>query len=539
MGLGNKSVGELVKDAVQGAFNIPEFQRGFVWRSDQVRDLVESLHRDYPIGAMLVWDASDYASPRSAEGAQTMQWIIDGQQRTTAFCILLGSKPYWWPDAASWNSLVGKIDVLANLRTGGRDLEFALANPVRLHDPDWLSVRRVLRCKDQEEMQELAETLLIDRNMPPRSPEERHTRSTVGSLWAIREREVPVISIQHDLEDVAEIFGRLNKAGTRVTEADVTVALIAAYNQSWVRDEFLSFVRDMTEAGFDLDPGVYIRTITGIARGTARLKDVANDFWRSEVRNVWPKTKAAISRTIRLIGDRGLLSAELLPSANSLIPLFTFQERFGDDLGFGQAFRWFLLANADGRYSGSSVTTLSQDLAAIRDASDGLTAVAKLASTLRVSSTFGPDRFLDDYRRDRFGRLVLYLLLFDRGAIDWVSRVRIGFTKDATSLNEGFLPEWHHIFPKDVLKTAQIPEDDWNRLANITVLNEKTNRHRLRAKSPDKYLPEYHVSVQELAGHLVSEEAPLSVSQYAHFISGRAELLADAANYYFDQLAPS
>ena len=69
MGLEQKTIEEVVTGALKGAFNIPEFQRGFVWRSDQVRDLIESLHRDYPVGAMLVWDASDYDIPRGAEGA--------------------------------------------------------------------------------------------------------------------------------------------------------------------------------------------------------------------------------------------------------------------------------------------------------------------------------------------------------------------------------------------------------------------------------------------------------------------------------------
>ena len=93
MGLEQRSIEEIVADAVKGSFNIPEFQRGFVWRSDQIRDLLDSLYRDYPVGAMLIWDASAYDIPRTAEGAQTSQWIVDGQQRTTALCIAFGQKP--------------------------------------------------------------------------------------------------------------------------------------------------------------------------------------------------------------------------------------------------------------------------------------------------------------------------------------------------------------------------------------------------------------------------------------------------------------
>jgi uncharacterized protein with ParB-like and HNH nuclease domain len=43
---------ELVDRAVTHRWSIPEFQRGFVWKSTQVRDLAESLWLDYPIGSL-------------------------------------------------------------------------------------------------------------------------------------------------------------------------------------------------------------------------------------------------------------------------------------------------------------------------------------------------------------------------------------------------------------------------------------------------------------------------------------------------------
>ena len=50
-------VSELVEYAVSHNWSIPEFQRGFVWKATQVRDLAESLWRDYPIGSLLVWSS--------------------------------------------------------------------------------------------------------------------------------------------------------------------------------------------------------------------------------------------------------------------------------------------------------------------------------------------------------------------------------------------------------------------------------------------------------------------------------------------------
>lgn len=536
MGLEQKTVHEIVSDSVKGTFNIPEFQRGFVWQSDQIRDLVDSLYRDYPIGAMLVWDASGYDTPQTAEGAQTLQWVVDGQQRTTALCVAFGSKPYWWPDHVTWNNQIERVDVLAHLDESGSQVEFALANPVRRRDPNWVSVRDILHCQKNEDVTALALKVAAARKIELTSSAFSHTLSVLNRVWAIRERTIPVITVQQDLEDVAEIFARLNQGGTRVTEADVTVALVAAANPGWVRDEFLSYASDLDASGYDLDPGVYIRTITGIAEGTARLKDVGTVFWKDEVRQVWPEVTTSVNEVVHLLRDRGILSSQLLPSRNSLIPLFTFHSRFGKTVSFDRAFRWFLLANADGRYSGAATTALTQDLAAIHTAPTATAALEELATRLRVSQIIDPTRFLEDYSRDRFGRLLLYLLLFDHRAQDWVSHVRIGYDKTSSSVNEGFLPEWHHVFPRAVLKHAGRDENDANVLANITVLNDATNKNRLRAKTPAHYVQEFSISPDDLARHFVAGGLLGSVAEYDDFVTDRAERLAKAANAYLQRL---
>ena len=39
-----------------GNYALPEFQRGYVWTRSDVRKLMYSLYRDYPVGSLLVWD---------------------------------------------------------------------------------------------------------------------------------------------------------------------------------------------------------------------------------------------------------------------------------------------------------------------------------------------------------------------------------------------------------------------------------------------------------------------------------------------------
>src|ERR1700722_15823677 len=94
---------DIVDRSVSHSWSIPEFQRGFVWKTTQVRDLIESLWLDYPIGSLLVWNSSKPTEERVARDAQRPTlWVVDGQQRGTALCILSGRKPYWWPSAEAW-----------------------------------------------------------------------------------------------------------------------------------------------------------------------------------------------------------------------------------------------------------------------------------------------------------------------------------------------------------------------------------------------------------------------------------------------------
>lgn len=119
MAIEQLKVHEIVAQAVSKNVDIPEFQREFIWDPDQVKLLAESLYRNYPIGSLLLWNSSDYQEAKGPQGTQASLWIVDGQQRTTALCLLLGQKPYWWSDAESWNQALERYDVMANLLPDG------------------------------------------------------------------------------------------------------------------------------------------------------------------------------------------------------------------------------------------------------------------------------------------------------------------------------------------------------------------------------------------------------------------------------------
>ncbi|MBK7057118.1 MAG: DUF262 domain-containing protein [Leptospiraceae bacterium] len=49
------SISVLLEKFNAGELGIPEIQRDYVWSKSQVRDLVESLYKEYPTGLIYLW----------------------------------------------------------------------------------------------------------------------------------------------------------------------------------------------------------------------------------------------------------------------------------------------------------------------------------------------------------------------------------------------------------------------------------------------------------------------------------------------------
>ena len=98
-----------------GSMALPEFQRGYVWNRDQVRGLMGSLYRRYPVGGLLAW-VTDTATAE-ARGDQTLppgavKLLLDGQQRMTSlYGIVRGTPPPFFDgNAAAFTGLYFNLE---------------------------------------------------------------------------------------------------------------------------------------------------------------------------------------------------------------------------------------------------------------------------------------------------------------------------------------------------------------------------------------------------------------------------------------------
>ncbi len=532
------------------SWSVPEFQRGFVWKATQVRDLAESLWLDYPIGNVLIWDSSSQKNPVSgkniSDGSAPSKWLVDGQQRTTALCILFGCKPYWWLAGDQWNSMVKSYDIRFDI-DAKKEPYFWTANAAirKVRTNRYVPIRKLLALDsnkeaDEQKLRAFAKEIKADGLCDGMDAMEVYTR--LDRVRKIRDREIVAISVNHDLEDVVEIFARLNSRGTRVKEADIYLGIVAARTSGWVREEFMPFLDKLEQQGFGLTPNRLFQALTAVGNKSVLFRQVSDNFWNKEnIAPAWVKTKQSWHHLVKWLEAYGIVTTDILPSNAIFVSAAALFDRF-PYASRKRAFEWMLQAQRYGRYSGSASSSLDEDLKEIGEAADGDEAIDRMRKRIRAIEAFSCDEFLRDYSDARFGRLLLYLLAFRNKAVDWDrSGNRIAF--QGSELVSGFSPQFHHIFPRGFLidkATGEprpgITAEQVEALANIAIIGAGVNI-RISDKDPLAYFEKYGICEDKRGQQFI--EGPVEAMRRENFpkwLNERAQTLADAANTFVLEL---
>ncbi len=530
---------DIVNSAVKHIWSVPEFQRGFVWKSTQVRDLAESLWLDFPMGSFLLWSSDGSVEPQVAtDGQAPAMWIVDGQQRTTALCILFGRKPYWWDSAAEWERTLKRYDIRFDVHTKEPPF-FVVSNAAirKVREPRYVPLRDLLvldtsREDNQRKLEDLAKAIKLAGLCDGMEAMEVYTR--LDRVRKIRDKEVVTVTVDHELEDVVEIFSRLNSRGTRVTEADIYLGIVAARNPGWVRTTFLPHLNLLADAGFEISPNLLFRSLTAVGIKRIRFREIPDEFWNDRtILEAWEQTEAAWAEAVARFREYGILSNDPMPTEAALVTLIALLDRFRG-AAFAPALYWFLQASRFGRYSGSGTTSLEEDLRDVGEADSLGNAVSRLLRRFDHQHPLEADDFLRDYGDSRFGRFLLYLLVYRNQAVDWDERGhRIGF--EGIELLAGFRPQWHHIFPRKFLQ-GKVSDDCIDALANIAVIGPSINI-RISAKDPMDYIRRYQITPDKLSQQFIEPNvATMAVGRYETWLADRAERLAGAGNEFLAEL---
>ena len=228
-----------------GQFQIPQFQREFKWKLPQVKLLVDSIARGYPVGALLVLEenpelvlqsrtieAEIQAQEELAPGQETERrnrfLVLDGQQRLTSLArVFLDADPtrnYYF-------DLKEMTTAFANDEPPD-DVSYIVYRNRRKNNPERRDKNKLLRA-DVILTQEKSDIFLTeyiedsgDFTHLERSEQRKLAASIKGVFEKIRKFQLPFITLQADqkLEAVCRIFETINSTGTRLTTFDLAVA---------------------------------------------------------------------------------------------------------------------------------------------------------------------------------------------------------------------------------------------------------------------------------------------------------------------------
>lgn len=562
------TVDELVSKIERGELRLPEMQRRYVWRSSRVRDLLDSLYRGYPSGAILIWETDElvpqqaFAVEQQSNPYAKTQLLLDGQQRLTSLSAVIRGKP------VQVNGRVRPIELLFNLEhpealpfvtevednsidapeysDDGEEpndeeadatedelqkrfdkMTFVVSTRKLEQLPQWVKVSEVFAgTHDNNTFLKRAGITSLD---DPRA--EIYTQR-LNRLKDIRKYVYRMDVLERTLsyDEVTEIFVRVNSLGAKLRSSDLALAQITAKWRGSL-NVFQAFQADCTKDGFEIDLGLHLKNLVAHATGQSRFLTVSN-LTLVELKSGWDDGCRGMEFAINFLrSNAGITSPALLASPFLLISLGFYGAQRSYKLAAAEERglrRWVLLANAKGRYSrGSSETLLDQDLKTLREGGGFQELLDRLRTQVgRLDVT--PEELEGRNQRSALFK-TMFLAFQAADARDWRSNLVIALSH----VGNAHQLQFHHIFPKAVLKsTATTRETD--DIANLAFISGKANR-KISAKEPALYFPE----VQEANGEqpfesqcIPTDPEVLTIGRYKAFLAERRRLITERLNAF-------
>lgn len=555
------SVEELVGMIERGELRLPEMQRGYVWRSTRVRDLLDSLYRGYPSGAILLWETSEpvplqeFAVGQQQNPFNTTRLLLDGQQRLTSLSAVIRGEPIsvrgrQRPIELLFNlehpdelSVVTEVDDDANNDAEDDDLNgdeadssedelqkrfdkmtFVVSTRKLEQLSHWVKVTDVFKSDSDGAFLKRAGIIDFD---DPRC--DKYTKR-LAKLRGIRKYIYRMDVLERNLsyDEVTEIFVRVNSLGAKLRSSDLALAQITAKWRGALKT-FQDFQATCAKTGFDLELGLYLKNLVAFATAQSRFLTV-NSLTKETLQTAWNESVPGMEFALNFMRSNiGIDSPALLSSPFILVALSYYGHKRGYQIEPEESKKlryWALVANAKGRYSrGSSETLLDQDLASLRDGGGANELIERLrlqVGRLDVS----PEELEGRNQRSALFK-TMFLAFKTAGAKDWTSNLTVSLDHSGASHRLQF----HHIFPKAVLKKSYSPREA-DDIANLAFIGGKTNR-QISDKPPAQYFPQiiskagtepFDAQCIPTAAHLLESDS------YKQFLAERRQAIAARLN---------
>jgi len=514
-------VSDIIRQVNHDIF-LPVIQREFVWKTDRIERLFDSIMADFPIGSFLYWrleqknkdmwpiyefirdfdDDAPHNAPANMAGInKDITLVLDGQQRITSlFMGLKGSYKFFYYRTHATKLYLNLLKNPLPNEDNPEELTYGFAFRENAEPDDndnpqlWYLVGKILNYEDAEDAKADMKTELAGLTEEQRENANKligrlHNRihtTLVGNYYQENSQ---------DYDKVLQIFVRANSAGQPLEYSDL---LLATATAKWENLDARSEIHDFTDSINEIGTG-YNFGKDFVLKACLYLSEIKKDdeilglpiqykvknFTKSNLRiieNNWEDIKISLLTTVRLISRFGFNSKNVVAPL-ALLPIAFYLKKRGNssfdtsssvnDADAQVAIRkWFIFATLKNAFGGSSDTTLTKlrDLLINYDSkmtfpADVLYKALGIEPHLQDSEI---EKILGYGYQGRYTNLILSLLYPDR---DW---------KDAVFHED-------HIYPKSefqvrLLKKRGYDEPriqsyiaKYNTIANLQLLTESEN----------------------------------------------------------------
>ena len=272
---------EAIDEIYANRYLLPAIQREFVWDTEQIERLFDSLMRDYPIGSFLFWKVEkekslDYKfyefireyhekntthNPKaSVSGDREITAILDGQQRLTALYIgMKGTYAYKipykrWDNDAAFPERKLYLNLLKKADDYDMDYDFKFLTKEEAEKNDeshyWFEVGNILTLVKEHEVNRY---LIQNHIMQMDEEKANFANETLFKLHsAIHKDEIINYFLERDekLDKVLNIFIRVNSGGTVLSYSDLLLSIATAqWEEKDAREEITGFVDEINRIG--------------------------------------------------------------------------------------------------------------------------------------------------------------------------------------------------------------------------------------------------------------------------------------------------
>ncbi len=469
----SQKVDKLIKRIDEGDIKIPAFQRGYVWKQNQVIELLQSVVNEYPIGSVLLWKSSDkLRSTRNIAGyniperddAYPVNYVLDGQQRLASIYGVFSQLVEQEDDTSNYNPNLDIFEIYYDFEKE----DFLSKDELVSHDVS-IHLRKLLNV-----------TTLISALSNLKNEFHEDAQNLASQFLNY---EIPVVTIENrEREDVGIIFERINNTGTGLSTLDLMTAW------TWTEDFHLVdssnvLMEELDEKGFgDIKHKTLLQIISGVINDSTKTKQILN-LTGEQVRDNWTSVEEAIRKAIDFLStDLQCTHLDFLPFHQQLICISKFFNEIdkpnSEQLTILR--QWFWKTSFSKRYSsGQTSAKMDSDI-------DNILSLNK-----------GDMHAFDDYKYDvtvpmlkstKFSKgnpitRAFLLMMAQYKPVDLIKNQKIDIGRALSQYNR---KEYHHIFPEAFLKSRGLSRDKIFCVVNFCFLSSESNK-QISKKSPSDY----------------------------------------------------